>query len=393
MCYGLPKTDDEEDYNMSNLQSYLEQWVDFKVIDKWVSVNIAGIKLSQMLMALLIFSIFILFRNVLSKIVIKQLHRLLSKIQHDTANNFLAALERPMVFGVLLLGTFAALQPLGLPASTKKLALSILDSLFSLTLFWTAFRIVDPLGYFLFKEKGGKKRKAAFDFYSIFVSVTRFLIFFMTIIVILDKWGFNVVGFVASLGVAGAAIAFAAKDSVANIFGSAVIYMDQTFEKGDRIETPDVHGMVEAMGLRSTRIRTLYRALVTVPNNRLANQPITNWTRMTHRRIKTNIGLEYKTTKAQMEKILTRIRNLLNKDPDVDTNMTTVVNFSGFGESSLDIFLSFFTRKINFNEFSEVQERIFLEIKGIVEEEGTSFAFPSRSLYVEKGDGDFKKTV
>ena len=213
----------------------------------------------------------------------------------------------------------------------------------------------------------------------------------MAIIVILDKWGFNVVGFIASLGVAGAAVAFAAKDSVANIFGSGVIYMDQTFEKGDRIETPDVHGMVEAMGLRSTRIRTLYRALVTVPNNRLANQPITNWTRMTHRRVKTSLGLEYSTTKKQMEKILMRVRKLLDDDPDVDTTMTTAVAFSGFGESSLDIFLSFFTPKTGFNDFLAVQERIFLAIKGIVEEEGTGFAFPSRTLYVENDSPDFTK--
>ena len=186
----------------------------------------------------------------------------------------------------------------------------------------------------------------------------------------------------ASLGLVGMAFALAAKDTAANLFGSLVIFTDRPFKIGDWIQTPQVEGTVENIGIRSTRVRAFTQALISVPNATIANSPITNWSKMGRRRIKTRLGLTYSTTKEQMQNILEGLRAMLKNHPDIHDD-TIMVRFDEFGDSSLSIFCYFFTTTTNWAKFLETKEDVNFKIMEIVEKNGSSFAFPSQSIYVE----------
>jgi MscS family membrane protein len=189
----------------------------------------------------------------------------------------------------------------------------------------------------------------------------------------------------ASLGLVGMAIALAAKDTVANLFGSLVIFSDKPFKIGDWIKTSNAEGIVEAVGIRSTKIRTFAQALISVPNASLANNEILNWSKMGKRRIKMDLGLTYGTTTKQMNAILRDIRDMLQDDIQVHQE-TIHIYFTDFNDSSLGIFCYFFTKSTNWAEYMRVREEINLKIMRIVEKNDSSFAFPTQSIYIENNE-------
>ena len=215
-----------------------------------------------------------------------------------------------------------------------------------------------------------------------FIKGIKLVLMTMGFVVIVQEWGYDFTGFLASLGLGGLAFALAAKDTAANLFGSLVIFSDKPFDVGDWIQTPSVEGTVESIGIRSTRVRTFAKALVAVPNATLANSPITNWSRMNMRRIKMTIGLTYSTSSTQMQSILDQTRTMLQNDPDINQK-TILINFTDFQDSALGIFCYFFTNTTNWQEYLMVRERINLCIMKIVEDNKAGFAFPSQSVYIE----------
>lgn len=210
----------------------------------------------------------------------------------------------------------------------------------------------------------------------------RFVVVAIAISVVAQEWGYEIGGLVAGLGLGGLAFALAARDAVANIFGGIVIITEKPFSIGDWIETPSVEGTVEDITFRSTRVRTFAQALVTMPNSTLANEPITNWTRMGKRRITFHLGVTYSTPRHKLETSVRRIRNMLEQHPEIDQE-TLFVHFDKFAGSSLDIFLYFFTKTTDWGKWLEVKEDCNLKIMEILEEEGVSIAFPSTSVYFE----------
>ena len=201
-------------------------------------------------------------------------------------------------------------------------------------------------------------------------------------VVVLQGWGYNVTGFVASLGIGGLAFALAAKDTASNLFGSLVIFGDKPFEIGDWIKSDEVEGVVEDIGIRSTKVRTFAQALVNVPNANLANSAIINWSRMGKRRIKMNIGLTYDTSELQMRNILKDIRDMLTKHKDIHQS-TIYIYFTDYNDSSLGIFCYFFTNTIKWGEYMSVKEEINLLIMKIIEDNGAFFAFPTQTIQIE----------
>jgi MscS family membrane protein len=174
------------------------------------------------------------------------------------------------------------------------------------------------------------------------------------------------------------------------MFGGMVIFLDKPFTIGDWISTPSVEGTVEDITFRSTKIRTFAHALVTVPNATLANEPITNWSRMGKRRITFHLGVTYTTSRSKLEKCVQAIRAMLEEHPGIHKE-TIFVYFERFNESSLDIFLYFFTNTTDWKEYLSIREDVNFKIMQILEQEGVSVAFPSRSIYIEKVDGQSEK--
>jgi MscS family membrane protein len=204
----------------------------------------------------------------------------------------------------------------------------------------------------------------------------------LTISIVAYEWGYNINGFVAGLGLGGLAIALAAKDTLSNLFGGLVIITETPFTIDDWIKTPSVEGTVEDINFRSTKIRTFEQAVVTVPNSTLANEPITNRSRMGKRRITFKLSLDIRTPKDKLLAVAADIRELLADHTEIDKE-TSLVHFYEFAPSSLDLLLYFFTKTTTYQEWLEVREDINTQILAILETQKVLLGVHSQKIYYE----------
>ncbi len=206
----------------------------------------------------------------------------------------------------------------------------------------------------------------------------RFIIIAISISVIAQEFNYEVGGFVAGLGLGGAA-----QEVIKNLFGGVVIITEKPFSLGEWIQTPSVEGIVEDINFRSTIVRTFADSLITIPNSTLSNEPITNWSDMGKRQVFFTLGVEYNTSKEQLELVIQKIRDYLENNEEIHPE-TIFVRFSEYNDSSLDILLYFFTNTILWGEYLAVREEVNFKIMEILEEADVSVAFPSRSLYFDR---------
>lgn len=305
-----------------------------------------------------------------------------NKTDSKLDDELLYVLQRPIALGMIILGFNVAFSFLTFGESFSLMISQTMSTLTIVLFAWVVYRVIK-----LFESSNdliAKRFKTdnGITLAKLMLSILKAIVLIIAGMNILATWGINITGFVASLGLVGMAFALAAKDTASNFFGSMVLFTDQPFKVGDWIKTPEVEGTIEAIGVRSTKVRTFAQALVSVPNGNLANAAILNWSEMGKRRIKMTLGLTYGTTAAQMRQILKEMRELLQNDADIH-QQTIFIHFTEFQDSALGIFCYFFTKTTHWGEYMEVRERINLELMEIVEKNGAGFAFPSQSLYVE----------
>jgi MscS family membrane protein len=201
-----------------------------------------------------------------------------------------------------------------------------------------------------------------------------------------DRVGVPVYGIVAGLGVGGLAIALAAQPTIENLIGALSLFADKPVRVGDSCQYGEATGVVEAIGLRSTRIRGVDRTLTTIPNATLAKMPIVNFTRRDGILLNTVIGLRYETTPEQLRQLLAELRKLLLDHTRVATE-TARARFVGFGDSSLNIELFAYVTTKDWLEFLAVREDLMLRVMDLVERSGTAIARPSQTLYLSRDRG------
>lgn len=216
--------------------------------------------------------------------------------------------------------------------------------------------------------------------------ITKTSIIITAILVSLQSIGISITGVVAFGGLSGAAIAFAAKDLLANFFGGLIIYLDRPFAVGDWIRSPDrnIEGTVEYIGWRLCRIRTFDKRPLYVPNSLFSTISIENPSRMLNRRIYTNIGIRYQDAH-KMKEILTAVEQMLREHAEIDTNQLIMVNLVNFAPSSLEFMVYCFTRTTDWAKFQAVQQDVYLKIIHIITEHGAQCAFPSTTMYIPDG--------
>jgi MscS family membrane protein len=208
----------------------------------------------------------------------------------------------------------------------------------------------------------------------------------------LDIFGFNVTALVAGLGIGGLAFALAAQKTIENLFGGVTLLADRPIVVGDFCRFGDKIGTVEEIGLRSTRIRTLDRTVVTVPNAQFSDLQLENFAKRDVIRLYAVLGVRYETTPDQLRFVLAELRSMLLAHPKVSPDPARV-RFVGFGAYSLDLELFAYVYTADWNEFLTIREDIFLRIMDIVESAGSGFAFPSQTTYLGRDDGlDEEKT-
>lgn len=349
----------------------------------FLSNPILDVSIGRMIIAFLIFLGFYLFRQVFLKIGLGFIMKLTSKTKTTLDDQILDIIKPPVRFIVVVFGVWVAFNYLLTPGDALNLLNHVIRSLIIYSLFWAIFRATNIISEF-FKKLTLKTSTDIDDQLIYFISkFLRVAVIALGAMIIIREWGYDVSGLIAGLGLGGLAVALAAKDTVSNLFGSLTIMLDKPFKIGDWIETPSIEGTVEDIHLRCTRIRTFANALVSVPNSILVNTPVTNWSLMKKRRIKYNIGVTYSATSKQIEKCVKELKEMLNNHPDIHPD-TIFVYFNEFGESSFDIFMYFFTITTNWKKYLEVRQDVNLKIMKIIEDNGMSFAFPSRSIYMEK---------
>ncbi len=358
-----------------------------KTLNEFLNNVILGIPLYKIALALFVFLLFLILRKLFLLIVVAWVRRLTQKTETKIDDIVLRVSSKPLSFLIIILGTFIALKILGFEIGV---IYSVLKTLIIFVITWTAYNLIVELEpfFFRFSERFGKEFSKEIG--GFFIKISKAFVIVIGTVAVLQEWGINVSALIASLGLGGLAFALAARDTVANLFGGLTILADKSMKVGDWVKIGEVEGIVEDIGLRTTKIRSFEKSLFTVPNQLLANQPLENFSRRNVRRIKMTIGLTYSTTREQMVNILKDIRRMLKEHPRIAKDQLLMVYFTDFGSSSLDIFIYCFTDTADWEEYLAIREDVNLRIMEIVEKHGASFAFPSRSVYIEKWPEDDK---
>ncbi len=255
---------------------------------------------------------------------------------------------------------------------------------------WVSFRSIDLLGTRI-RRAAVARSSLGQGFIPIVGRVMKVLTFVLVLLASLDVIGVRVVGLLAGLGLGGLAVAFAAQKTLENLFGAVAIAGDRPFKVGDWVSIGGVTGTVEDVGLRSTRIRPLDRTLVSIPNGVLVGQTITNFAERDRILFNTTIGLVYGTTADQIVYVLDEIKRMLLGDPRIYQDSMRV-RFVGFGQSSLDIQIMCWVLTTDFHTFTGIAEELNLRIMRIVEQAGTSFAFPTHTIHFARDEAPDPRT-
>ena len=351
------------------------------VVEVW-DQGFLGVDIARIGIAILVFALFLLLRGLLTRFVLNWLKMLAKRTRSHLDDEIIAALKEPIRFIPVALGAFFAFEHLALEDTFKNIGDNIVRSLIAFVIFWGFWRVVQPA------SRGLRQLERVFtqELVDWLVKAVKVAIVLVGAATILQIWGIQVGPIIAGAGLFGVAVALGAQDLFKNLIAGILILGEKRFRKGDYILVEDtVEGVVESIGFRSTVVRRLDQAPVLVPNAKLSDTAVTNFSGRTHRRISWLIGVEYRTTIEQLR----QIRNAIEKyivDSDNFANpseISTYVHIDSFNDSSIDIMIYCFTKTTVWGEFLKVKEDLAYRIKEIIESAGAEFAFPSQSVYVE----------
>lgn len=276
-----------------------------------------------------------------------------------------------------------AIVPLGVNAIALDGLELLLRAIFIAAFFWGLLRVVGVLQDALPATAWALRNPAGRSIVPLLARVTRVLVGIVGAIAIVGSFGYPVATLLAGLGIGGIAVALGAQKTLEHFFGSVSLAIDQPLRVGDYVSVGGVAGNVEALGLRSTRIRTVDRSIVTIPNGDLSNQRIENFAVRDRIKLNTILGLTYGTTAAQLREIIAGFERVLRARPELWTESVTV-RFVAFSASSLDVEVLCWFRA-TFDEFRVIREEVYFGFMDVVEGAGSGFAFPTQTVHVETG--------
>ena len=308
---------------------------------------------------------------------------LLSRVRTRTSwdDALLARVGGPLVLAWTLGFAYLLLPWLGLNPPARAFLHATLNAGAVVTFFWALWRTVDVTGCGLAESQWGRESASARSVLSIGVRVGKVAVLGMGLVATLSQLGYPVASLLAGLGLGALALALAAQKTVEHLFGSFSLAVDQPFHLGDFVKIEDFVGNVEAIGLRSTRFRTLDRTLISIPNGRLADMRLESFTARDRMRLDCTIGLVYGTSAAQMRLVIEGLERVLRQHPKIWPD-AVVVRFKEFAASSLDIEVMAWFQTAEWSEFQLIRQEVLLQFMEVVERAGTSFAFPTRTVHV-----------
>ncbi len=323
--------------------------------------------------------------------------RLEKRIGDNVATITLKSLSKPIFVVFFALGLYVSKICLFFNDSTGiRLAvgdawIKIAQAVASIAVAYAIYRLVDVVEHFLIKWTSKTETKLDDMLVPVIRKSLRTTIAIVAAMFIIENvLGQDVKSILLGAGVGGIAIALAAKDTVANFFGSITIFADRPFQVDERIKIGEHDGPVESVGFRSTRIRTLSGHQVTIPNSVVANTAIENIGRRPFIRRTSNITITYDSSCEKTIKAVEIIKAILAETPEINNihEKQPRVYFSDFNDWSLNIYMTYWVKPPDWWLYMEVNERVNFEIKKQFEAEGIEFAFPSQTLYLKKDENN-----
>jgi MscS family membrane protein len=290
-------------------------------------------------------------------------------------------LSAPLTVALTLAAASALLPWLALYAPAERMLYRIIRVALYGDFFWALWRLVDVVRQVLAGTRWAVASPTSRSLLPLGARITKVLVLALAAVAVLSMLGYPVASLVAGLGIGGLALALAAQKTVENLFGAFSIGVDQPFREGDFVKIDDFVGTVEQIGLRSSRFRTLDRTLVTLPNGRVADMRIESYAARDRLRFATVVGLAYETSVAQMREVLDGFERVLRDHPKLWPD-TVVVRFREFAQSSLDIEIMAWFETQDWGEFQLIRQDILLQFMEVVEQAGTSIAYPTRTLHL-----------
>ncbi|MEH6388432.1 MULTISPECIES: mechanosensitive ion channel family protein [Pseudomonas] len=372
----LPESLDE------NLSTTVDQLLPSVLIQrKWQGVPI-GHWLAMVLLAVLTYVIARLFVAA----VIGAARQILKRRFPNYPAGLVQAFAQPIRIYLAVMLFVTAAQNAGISIIVRQYfsQVTVLVAWFAILLL--AWRLIDVIADGLFSRMTRRANFGALSAIMFFRRSLKVLLLALGTISVLDIFGFDVTTGLAALGIGGIAIALGAQKTVENLVGGVSLILDQPVRVGDFCKVGDTVGTIEQIGMRSTRIRTLDRTMVVIPNGDLSGQVIENYAHRDRFWFHPTLGLRYETTPDQIRYLLVEIRSLLYAHPQVDPDPARI-RFTGFGATSVNLEVFSYVLAKDYDDFLEIQEDLYLRIADIVQESGTGFAFPSQTVYLAGDTG------
>lgn len=342
-----------------------------------------GFSAGSVIAAFLILFLSYVLRRFIAHALAVWMRRLTARTKTRFDDAIIEAIEKPLALAPIALGVFLAARVLGLGEDPLLFADRIVRSLIAIVIFWSLMRLVQPISS-LFAQRGGNLTGTILNW---FRQALRIFFAFAGAAAILQVWGIPVLPILASFSLLSVAIALGAQDLFKNLIAGATILMERRFALGEWIKVEGVvEGTVDQINFRSTQIRRFDKAPVQVPNAVFSDSAVTNFSRMTHRRIYWIIGLEYRTSVDQLREIRDGIEAYVTGSEDFApaSDVSTFVRIDSFADSSINMMLYCFTKTTNWGEWLAIKEALACKIMEIVKDAGAGFAFPSQSVYIEQ---------
>ncbi|MBA33538.1 MAG: mechanosensitive ion channel protein MscS [Candidatus Pelagibacter sp.] len=343
--------------------------------------GIIGIDFVQIIIGIGIFFIFLIFRGLISKLIIKKLELISKRTTNKLDDTFVRSMVGPARFLPIVLGVFFASYYMSFSEDMRSFVDNINRTLITILIFWIIHQIIEPISYIL----SGLDKILTRELIGWIIKSLKILIFILGAAAVLELWGIKIGPIIAGLGLFGVAVALGAQDLFKNLISGILVLVEKRFRMGDWILVEGIiEGVVEKIGFRSTVIRKFDKSLAIIPNFQFAENAVINKSQITNWRISWTITLQYDSTVEQLKTIRDEIEQFIINSDEYDNSIGISVRVDKFSDSSIDMYVRCYTKTESWNEWLEIKEKLAIKIKEIVEKNKASFAFPSQSIYVEK---------
>lgn len=354
---------------------------DKEYFPEWARREIMGIRFWQ-IVGLFCAILLGLIIKMIAESLVKMVKSLVTEKETSVKYRSIVAVEKPIGLLTASIWGLFSIYYLRFEGHSLAILTTFIQALLGMSLVWAAYRFVDVIS--LSASRWAKQSDNDLDDHLVpmITRAVRIFVVIFGVLLVIQNLGFNVMSLVAGLGLGGLAFALAAKDTAANLFGSIMIIIDRPFRVGDWIKNSDVEGTVEQIGFRSTRIRTFYNSLISIPNSILATTNIDNMGLRQYRRVKAYLGVTYDTPPEKLEAFIEGIKNIIEANEHTRKDYYHVV-FNSYGNSSLNILLYCFLKVPDWSDELVQKQNLYLEILRLAEALKIDFAFPTTTLHME----------